>query len=263
MYGYDVKAAKRLLAEAGYPKGFKAKSWLFPFAGAPELIPLMEALQIQLREVGIEIEMEETDWVANVRPRLRDRKASGYLWPLPPSKKAVESQIAAFNAGKNITHMFEMDEIYKMWEALLQMSDPKAMDEQLRKIGNYKFENFEIIPPFDVGIEAIVDPKIVCGLAFPGWDGGDIIASGSSAPVSRRNPANKTKGEGSKAEQWRWACDGCKNHGSRRGCLLMLLVGFPPGRCCGAGPTCRWESQGGSPGHGPDREVSGLHAYLD
>ena len=47
MYGYDVQAAKRLLAEAGYPKGFKAKAWLFPFAGAPELIPLMEAIQAE------------------------------------------------------------------------------------------------------------------------------------------------------------------------------------------------------------------------
>ena len=47
-----LAAAKRLLAEAGYPKGFKAKAWLFPFAGAPELIPLVEAIQIQLREVG-------------------------------------------------------------------------------------------------------------------------------------------------------------------------------------------------------------------
>lgn len=174
MYGYDPQASKRLLTEAGYPKGFKAKGWLFPFAGAPELIPLMEAVQIQLREVGVELELEETDWIANVRPRLRDRKASGYLWPLPPSKKAVESQIAGFNAGKNITHMAESDEIYKMWEALLQMSEPKAMDEQLRKIGNYKFENFEILPLFDVGIEVIADPKIVADWPFPGWDGGDI-----------------------------------------------------------------------------------------
>jgi hypothetical protein len=36
MDGYDVKAAKRLLAEAGYPKGFKAK-W------AHGVCPWMEA----------------------------------------------------------------------------------------------------------------------------------------------------------------------------------------------------------------------------
>ena len=40
--------------------------------------------------------------------------------------------------------------------------------------GKYKFENFEIIPLFDVGIEVIVDPKIVNDWPFSGWDGGDI-----------------------------------------------------------------------------------------
>jgi peptide/nickel transport system substrate-binding protein len=174
LYGYDVPAAKRLLAEAGYPNGFKAKAWLFPFAGAPELIPLMEAVQIQLREVGIELELEETDWVAKVRPTLRDRKAHGYLYAIPPSKKAVEAQIAAFNAGKALVHQFETDEIYTMWQELVQMTDPAARDAQLRKIGNYKFENFEIIPLFDVGIEVVVDPKVIDDWAFPGWDGGDI-----------------------------------------------------------------------------------------
>src|SRR6266699_6178439 len=99
MYGYDHKAAKRLLADAGFPNGFKAKGFLFPFAGAPELISLMEAVQVQLREVGIEIELEEADWIAKVRPTLRDRKASGYLWAVPPSKKAVEAQLSVFNTG--------------------------------------------------------------------------------------------------------------------------------------------------------------------
>ena len=34
MYGYDVKAAKRLLAlKLEYPNGFKAKAWLFPLPG--------------------------------------------------------------------------------------------------------------------------------------------------------------------------------------------------------------------------------------
>jgi peptide/nickel transport system substrate-binding protein len=75
MYGYDPKEAKRLLAEAGYPKGFKAKAWLYQFAGAPELIPLLESVAIQLCEVGIELELEEPDLVAVIQPMTRERRA--------------------------------------------------------------------------------------------------------------------------------------------------------------------------------------------
>jgi peptide/nickel transport system substrate-binding protein len=173
MYGYDPEAAKKLLAKAGYPNGFKAKAWLAPFAGAPELIPLVEALQTQLLEVGIELELVQADMVASIQPTQRERRANWYLRAGVPSKKAVEAQIAVFNGGQGI-HQFEDDTIYGMWQDLLQMTDPAQRDAQLRKIGNYKFENFEIIPLFDVFIEVLVDPKIVDDWAFPGWDGGDI-----------------------------------------------------------------------------------------
>jgi hypothetical protein len=148
--------------------------WLYPFAGAPELIPMLEAVAVQLREVGIELELEEADLVATVVPKVRERRANWYLRPGIPSKKAVEPQIALFNAGKGAAHWFETDEIHKMWADLLQMSDPKAVDAQLRKIGNYKFENFETIPLFDVYIEVVVNPNIVNDWPFSGWDGGDI-----------------------------------------------------------------------------------------
>jgi ABC-type transport system substrate-binding protein len=134
----------------------------------------MEAVATQLRDVGIELELEEADVVATVQPRTRDRKANWYLGIGPPSKKAVEPQIALFNAGKGTPHTYEDDTIYKMWEDLLQMSDPAERDAQLRKIGNHKFEQFEIIPLFDVYIEVVVDPKVVNDWPFSGWDGGDI-----------------------------------------------------------------------------------------
>jgi hypothetical protein len=61
-----------------------------------------------------------------------------------------------------------------MWEDLLQMSDVAQRNAQLQKIGNYKFEQFEIIPLFDVFIEVVVDPKVVEDWPFSGWDGGDL-----------------------------------------------------------------------------------------
>jgi hypothetical protein len=147
---------------------------LYQFAGAPELEPLVEAVQTQLLEVGIELELEQADPVSSIGPTQRERKANWYLRAGPPSKKAVEAQIALFNGGQSVVHSFEDDTIYAMWQELLQITDPAQREAHLRKIGNYKFENFEIIPLFDVYIEVLVDPKIVDDWAFPGWDGGDI-----------------------------------------------------------------------------------------
>jgi hypothetical protein len=135
---------------------------------------LVESIQVQLREVGIELELEEADLVATITPKRRERKTNWYLSAGVPSKKAVEAQIALFNAGKGLGHWFEDDTLYQMWVDLLQITDPKAYDEQLRKIGNYKFDNFEIMPLFDVSIEVVVNPKIIQDWPFSGWDGGDM-----------------------------------------------------------------------------------------
>jgi ABC-type transport system substrate-binding protein len=174
LYGYDVEAAKALMAEAGYADGFSANAWLFPFPGAPELIPVMEQVQIYLHEIGIDITLTETDWAGTVIPAMGSRDFPGYLVALPPSKKVVETQISGFNAGYNIIHQYETDELFNKWDELRNTAELDERDRLLREIGNIKFENFETIPLFEVFIEVIFDPNIVQTWIFPGWDGGDI-----------------------------------------------------------------------------------------
>ena len=60
-YEYDLEKARALLAEAGYPDGFKAK--LFHPTGRYLMdAAIAEAVQAQLREVGIEVELITMEW---------------------------------------------------------------------------------------------------------------------------------------------------------------------------------------------------------
>ncbi len=58
-YGYDVEAAKALLAEAGYPDGFSTTIWTNDNA---QRIMIAEIVQNQLREIGIEVAVEKLEW---------------------------------------------------------------------------------------------------------------------------------------------------------------------------------------------------------
>jgi peptide/nickel transport system substrate-binding protein len=62
-YQYDPKEARRLLAEAGYPKGFKTP--LHTTGGyGPDLLDAVQLVQHSLKDVGIEVELKVQEYGA-------------------------------------------------------------------------------------------------------------------------------------------------------------------------------------------------------
>jgi len=60
-YGYDPDKARAMLADAGYPDGFTTKMWVPQgrYQGAEEA---SQAVQAQLAEVGVTVELEVIEW---------------------------------------------------------------------------------------------------------------------------------------------------------------------------------------------------------
>lgn len=61
---YDVEKAKKLLAEAGYPKGFESELWTLPVSRPylPNGKKLGELVQADLAKIGIKIKLVTFDW---------------------------------------------------------------------------------------------------------------------------------------------------------------------------------------------------------
>jgi len=63
-YPYNPEKAKQLLADAGYPDGFKVTMWYMPVSRPyfPTPTEIAEAIQSDLAAVGIEVELFTEDW---------------------------------------------------------------------------------------------------------------------------------------------------------------------------------------------------------
>ena len=131
MYGYDPKVAKRLLARPD-TQGFQGQGLVVPVCRGARAHSLGRVGPVQLREVGIELELEEVDWVAKYG-HAEGPESRGTSGPIHPRRRQWRRRLPPLTLARPL-HKFESDEIYKMWEDLLQITDAAARNAQLRRL---------------------------------------------------------------------------------------------------------------------------------
>jgi ABC-type transport system substrate-binding protein len=159
-YGYDPQRAKALLTEAGYPKGFKATYILTPRPELPELMQVGEVIATYWREIGVDIKLEEREFVW-WREKFLKEQLHGLAWTDATLRFEDRDMVRIIYYSKGPVHFFESAFIDQRYEQYIATADPQEQDRLLREIGNHLFEEYATLPLFWLYTEFVVNPKVV------------------------------------------------------------------------------------------------------
>ena len=171
-YGYDPERSRELLAEAGYPEGgVKIKAFNMAFFGFPEYSDMIQAMQLDLQKVGVELELQEWQWT-NYIAAIREKDPAGNgIWLLPASPLLVYAKLSLHNRSDGFVHTYVTPELDAIFAELRQTVDLNERDRLQREMGDFIYDTYGYMPFFETFIEWTVDPNIVDQWPFPGNDG--------------------------------------------------------------------------------------------
>ena len=153
--GLDVKRAKQLLAEAGYPNGFEAGD-LTPL---PPYTSLGEAVATQLQEIGIRARVRTMER-ATFLSSWREKKLKGLL---------IGATGAAGNAAARLEPFVTKDGIYaygfdpeleSMFQRQAKELDRKKRETQLHQLQKAVLDRVMVAPIFQQGFLTGVGPRV-------------------------------------------------------------------------------------------------------
>jgi len=145
LYGYDLEKAKQLMAEAGYPNGFKAK--MVHRSDVDWQVDLATVLQEMWSKIGVELELEPMDYGAftsvMIRFKHEDMILADSLWTSSPYK----CQTWATGQAQNLSMVSDpyLDEKYGEIQA--NFLNPQKRAEILKEVVPYILDKAWYIQP--------------------------------------------------------------------------------------------------------------------
>jgi peptide/nickel transport system substrate-binding protein len=146
-YDYDPELAKKLLAEAGYPNGFKTTIWT---NDNPIRLQIATIVQAQLKEIGIDMAVEPVEWGAYLDGTARGEHDMFILGWVTTTGDADYGLNALFNSatmGSAGNRSFYSNKDVDKWLAEARSStNPEEREELYGKVQDQIMEDLPVLP---------------------------------------------------------------------------------------------------------------------
>ena len=170
-YGYDPQRSIELLAEAGYAPGeVEIESWSTVIPGNPEIPQLIEIMSTMWEEAGFSTKIREWDfgaWLEKITEHdVYEKFLIGRNTPIRTTQEGLRIFFSSEPHG--FVYGFEHDFINENYICLRESVDADEREVCARAAGDFIYEQYAMIPLFQITFDMTIDPEFISDWQYPG-----------------------------------------------------------------------------------------------
>ncbi|MGE5703032.1 MAG: ABC transporter substrate-binding protein [Clostridia bacterium] len=148
---FNLEKAKQLLAEAGFPNGFKSKFWAMPVPRPymPDGQKIAEAIQQDLKKIGIETEIVSMEWATYLEKTKNGEQEMyllGWIGDNGDPDNFLYVLLDKNNIGSGNRSRYANEEVHKLLIAAQSEPSQEKRSEMYKKAQELIFNDIPIVP---------------------------------------------------------------------------------------------------------------------